>query len=210
MPEILLGIIAIVAGMVLCFRGLFAMRAAISVWGGFVGFALGTALASLATRTPPLSGPVGWIAAIAGAVLLAWASYAFYAVGVLATMGSIGFALGGAVPGLVGASGSLQTMAGVAGAVILVVVALATNLPELLLIVVSAAGGASVIVHGFHLLLGQVRLSAATVATLTWMRSPVWCLNVLFVVLFVSGLVVQLRRRSHANVRAAYQGLERS
>ena len=63
MSGILLGALAIIAGLIFCFRGYLALRTVIAIWGAFVGFALGSGLASAATGDPPLTGVIGWSAA---------------------------------------------------------------------------------------------------------------------------------------------------
>ena len=89
MSGILLGALAIIAGLIFCFRGYLALRTVIAIWGAFVGFALGSGLASAATGDPPLTGVIGWSAAVVGALLITWLSYAFYAVAVVMVMTSV-------------------------------------------------------------------------------------------------------------------------
>ncbi len=204
MSEVWLGIFAIVAGAVFCFRGYLAMRLAIAIWGGFVGFALGSSLAATAMGTAPLSGPIGWIAAIVGALLLAWLAYAFYVGAVIIGMGSVGFGLGVGLAGLIGGPSWVSTVSGAVGAVALVVLAMVTNLPRLLLVLVSASGGASAIVGGVSLLLGQLRLNSDLDAAVDLVTRQ-WWLGVATLVLFVAGTVVQLRGKSAANLRATYK-----
>ena len=46
MNDIVLGVLAILIGAVFCFRGYFAMRIIIPIWGAFAGFVLGAGLVS--------------------------------------------------------------------------------------------------------------------------------------------------------------------
>ena len=196
--------LAIVAGLIFCFRGYLAMRTVIAIWGAFVGFALGTSLASLATGSSPLSEVIGWVAAIAGALLIAGLSYAFYTVAVIMVMASVGFGLSAVIASFFDAPAWVDAVAGVVGAVLLVILALATNLPELLLIVVSASGGASAIVWGISLLLGELTSSQVLQQEIA-PTDQAWWLNVLLIVLFVSGIVVQMRHRRAGTLREAYR-----
>ena len=198
------GIIAIVAGAVFCFRGYLALRSVIAIWGGFVGFLLGSWIAAAVTSTAILAGPVGWIAAIVGALLLGWLAYAFYAGGVIIGMGSVGFGLGTALAGLLSLPTWAVAVAGAAGAVALVAVALATNLPRLLLVLVSAAGGASAIVGGVGLLVGQLRLDL-TLEALGGIAVRQWWLGLATLALFAAGVAAQLRGKSAATLRGAYK-----
>lgn len=204
MSYIWLGVIAIVAGLIFCFRGYLALRAVIAVWGGFVGFTLGASAVAAITQQPLLAGWFGWIAAIAGAVLLAWLAYAFYAVAVIVAMGSVGYALGSGAAALFGAPSWVGALVGLAGALVLVLVALVTNLPELLLILVAASGGASAIIAGIAVLLGGVPLSSLGTDALAQVIAENWWLNVVYFALLVAGIVTQLRKRSAASLRDSY------
>ncbi len=44
MDDILLGLLAVAAGALFCFRGAFAFRIVIPIWGAFVGFGFGAGL----------------------------------------------------------------------------------------------------------------------------------------------------------------------
>ena len=204
MSGILLGALAIIAGLIFCFRGYLALRTVIAIWGAFVGFALGSGLASAATGDPPLTGVIGWSAAVVGAMLITWLSYTFYAVAVVMVMTSVGFGLGAAIASFFNAPAWVDVVVGLAGAVLLVVLALATNLPEILLVVVSASGGASAIVVGISVLMAGLTSSTALPEDLAPADQP-WWLNVVFLVLFASGVVVQMRHRRPATLQEAYR-----
>lgn len=205
MSQIILGILAIAAGAVFCFRGYLAMRAVIGVWGGFVGFGVGASLVAAFTQQPLLSGPLGWVAAIVGAALIGGLAYTFYAVAVILAMGSVGFGLGSGAAGLFALPQWMLVVAGVIGAGALIALAVVTNMPEVLLILVAASGGASAIVAGIALVMGLVPLSGAEQGALGEVLGEHWWLNVAYLVLLGAGIVTQLRRRSTANLRASYR-----
>ncbi len=205
MSNVIVGIIAIVAGAVFCFRGYWAMRTVIGLWAGFVGFGLGAGLFAATAQQPPLAEPMSWVAAIVVALLLAWLAYAFYAAAVILTMGSVGFAVGGAIGSALGLSGGMFILAGLAGGLLLVLIAVVTNLPALLLIVATALGGGSAIVIGIALLMGWLPVSALTPdAAGSALTAHTW-LVIVELVLVVAGVLTQLRRRSTANLRAGYR-----
>lgn len=204
MAHLVWGIVAILVGLVFCFRGYVALRAVISVWGAFVGFNVGALGVALATHEAPLAGPLGWVVALLAAVLFGGLAYAFYAAAVIVVMGSVGFALGGALVGLFDPPGWVGWLGGVAGATLLVLVALFTNLPEVLLILVAASGGASATVMGVALVTGAITLAEVIPDALANALSQSLWLNALYLVLFIAGAVTQLRLRSASNLRAAY------
>lgn len=200
-----MGIIAIAAGAVFSFRGYWAMRTVIGLWAGFVGCGLGAGLFASIAQQPPLAEPMSWVAAIVVALRLAWLAYAFYAAAVILTMGSVGFAVGGAIGSALGLSGWMFILAGLAGGLLLVLIAVVTNLPALLLIVATALGGGSAIVIGIALLMGWLPVSALTPdAAGSALTAHTW-LVIVELVLVVAGVLTQLRRRSTANLRAGYR-----
>lgn len=204
MSQLIWGILAILAGIIFCFRGYLAMRTVIGIWGSFVGFGLGASLVAAATQEPPLAGVLGWIAAIVGALVLGGLAYAFYAVAVVLSMGSVGYALGAAVAGWITATTWVQVLFGIAGAALLIAIAVVTNMPEVLLILVAASGGATAIIAGVLLLMGLLPISNIQMDSLARIMAENWWVNVAYLVLFIAGVATQLSRRSTANLRASY------
>ena len=80
MKDILVGLLAVAAGLMFCFRGYLLMRIVIPVWGFFVGFALGGAIISAITDRAFLGTVLGWIVGVGsgasllsyGAIVLLW------------------------------------------------------------------------------------------------------------------------------------------
>ena len=204
MSQLIWGILAILAGIIFCFRGYLAMRTVIGIWGSFVGFGLGASLVAAATQEPPLAGVLGWIAAIVGALVLGGLACAFYAVAVVLSMGSVGYALGAAVAGWITATTWVQVLFGIAGAALLIAIAVVTNMPEVLLILVAASGGATAIIAGVLLLMGLLPISNIQMDSLARIMAENWWVNVAYLVLFIAGVATQLSRRSTANLRASY------
>ena len=204
MFSITVGIVAIIAGLIFCFRGYLAMRTAIGLWAAFVGFGLGATLFASITQQPLLTDPMSWVAAIAVAALFAWLAYAFYVAAVVIAMGSVGYGLGTSVAGLLGAPSRMLIAAGVGAALLLVVIALVTNLPAVLLIVAAAIGGASAIVTGVALFMGLLPVSDLDPGLVAPLVEEHNWLAVVHVVLVIAGIVTQVRRRSTADLRASY------
>lgn len=199
-----IGLIAVLAGLLFCFRGFLALRTLIAIWGAFVGFAVGAALtATLASEGVLVSG-LSWVISIVSALVFAWLAYAFYAVGVILTAGSTGYMLGLGFAAAVGAGGWLPTVFGLVGAAVLALLALVTNLPKVLLALVSASAGAAAIIIGAMILAGLVDVNQMTAESWTGVITDHWGWNLAYLVLFVAGLVSQLRFGRRHDVRAAY------
>ena len=199
MTNWVVGLIALIAGALFCFRGGAALRALLAVWGGFVGFALGAGVVAAASGRPPLSEPVDWIAAILGALILGSLAYAFYALAVVISVGSIGFAIGAGIATAAGATGTWAGVAGLAGGVLAAVLALTTQLPRLLLVLLGAVVGAAAMVGALMLLLGQLDVAGLTSGAFrTALEASPWWTGI-FLVLAVIGTFVQLRRPAAAD-----------
>ncbi len=145
-----------------------------------------------------------WATAIVVALLTAWLSFAFYAVGVLISMGAVGWGLGQFVSTLLHAPGWISFALGLVVAAGLVMVGWALDLPKALLIVLTAFIGAGSVVDGVQLLLG---------ARFDWASQIGWQLDLTghavwagaFVVLAGLGMVIQFRQHSDDTLRQAYQ-----
>nr|NLD40087.1 DUF4203 domain-containing protein [Actinomycetales bacterium] len=204
MSEVWLGVIAVLAGVLFCFFGAVAMRNIISIWGAFVGFALGATLAAGWTGAEPLGDVVGWIAALLGAFLFAGLAYAYYAFAVIVAVASVGYGLGGLAAVALGAGDGVAAIVGVVLAVVLAAVALATGLPHLLLVVLSATGGATAIVAGVMLLVGAVDSGDFAGQPVRDVVVQDWWWTLAWVVLAVAGFVAQSRVRRPARAQEAW------
>lgn len=193
MNEVVVGIISIVVGAAFCFRGWQLIRVILPLVGAFAGFVLGASIAADARGEELLGSAVGWIVAIAGALVLGLLVYAFYAVAIVVSMASIGFSLGAAAMIALDVTWSWLIIAvAVLVAILVAILAIAGNAPRVLLVVLSALSGASVIVSGLMLLLGQIDLDRFTpdgVAGLVDRRS--WW-YIVYGVLAVLGIIAQL------------------
>ncbi|NCD20102.1 MAG: DUF4203 domain-containing protein [Actinobacteria bacterium] len=208
MSHIWVGIITLLIGALFCFRGNVALRAVMALWGAFVGFWLGAGAASGLSGEPLLGGPISWIVALLVALLFGVLAYAFYALAVVIGMGSIGLGLGTAITAGLGVENSAVVIAvGVLGAVALAILAVTTNLPYVLLVVVSAIGGAAAMVGGLILVLGVVTLDADQAAIQDAVGTQ-WWWTVVHLALAVAGVVVQLRSGTRTDVRREWRQVE--
>jgi len=180
----------------------------LGLWGAVLGYLTGSAvyLALYQWLDGSVIGVIPiQVFAIAFALLAAWLSFAFYAIGVLLSMGSVGWGLGLMLAEATSAPGWLSFALGMVVAAGLVMVGWAMNLPKLLLVVLTAMVGAGAVVNGVLLLLNQQVLwfdnqawQAQTGANLAWTAA--------YIALAASGMVVQMRAHSEGTLREAYKG----
>ena len=207
MPELVVGVIAVLVGALLCFRGYAAMRLVISLFGAWVGFVVGARLVADAAGGSALAGVPGWVGALVGALVLGLLAYASYQVAVVLGFAAFGFTLGSAAMTALGVHTSWLVLAvAVLAGLALGLLAIRGNLPAVILVVLTALAGASVTVHGVMLLVGAAHV--ADLGQLTRTVAPAGQWFVLDGALVVLGLVVQSRSlyRSRRSMSAQWHG----
>jgi Domain of unknown function (DUF4203) len=206
MGQVWTGVIEIGFGLVLCFLGHSAARVVLGLWGAVIGYFGGSLLYIALYQW--LGG--GWIAAVpewvfsvALALVLAWLAFAFYAVGVLMSLGAAGWALGQALAQSMHLPAWLTVVLSLLIAAGLVVAGWTLNLPRLLLILVTAVVGAGGIIDGVQVLMGS---------RLAWTQDSLWRSDTNtalvwsggFLFLVVAGIVVQSRQHGEGSLRDSY------
>ncbi len=193
MSDWVAGLLAIVVGFVFCFQGFVAMRVVIAIWGAFAGFALGAGIGG--DESGVLGNTLSWILAIVLALLFAAIAYLYYAVSIALAMGSIGFMLGASALVALGVSWSwLIVLSGLALGVVLAFIAIAGDLPLIVLVVLSATAGASAITGGIMLLTGTLDTEQITrSAAITEELNDDWYWYVIWLVAAITGIIAQMR-----------------
>jgi hypothetical protein len=187
-------LLALLLGLALCFAGFRFFVLLLPLWAFFAGFLVtaqaiqevfgGTFLATIS----------GWVFGFVVGVVCAVLAYFSYYAAVVVLAASAGYELGvGILSGLGVSAGVLLFLVGVILAAAVVVAVVYLNLPKVLVIALTAGVGASLILTGVLLALGQI-----TLPTLTWgvvgdfIRSS-WLWFLVFLVLMVAGIFAQLR-----------------
>jgi Domain of unknown function (DUF4203) len=210
MNDIVLGLLALLIGAVFCFRGYFAMRVIIPIWGAFAGFVLGAGLISTG-GDEFLSTALSWIVGFAVALVFGLIAYLYYAVAVLLGMTAIGFVLGTTLMAALGVTWSwLVILVGVISAVVLAFVAIVGDMPMLLLTVLTAFAGATAITTGLMLLFGVIDTDGFDSTVTTRSAADDWWWYVIYLGLAIAGIISQIRENDlqQASLRAAWAGVD--
>jgi Domain of unknown function (DUF4203) len=205
--DVIYGLVAIAAGALFCFRGYLAFRFIIPLWGAFVGFSFGAGLIAEITGDGFLSTTMSWLVGLAFAFVFALLSYLFFAVAVVIAMGSIGFALGTSLMVAFGITWTwLIVLAGFALGVLLAFIAIAANMPMVVLIVLSALAGASALPAGIMLLVGAVDTDEFGDKAVTELANNDWWWYAVFAIFALVGLLAQVRsaERLRGSMRDAW------
>jgi hypothetical protein len=191
MNDAVIGLIAILVGLLACLAGYAVFRVVLPILGFFVGLGLGAQLAASLFSEPYLGSPLSWALAIVIGLVVATIAFVWWYVSVAVTIGGLGYAIGyGAAVGL-GADTTVLVIAGVAVAVVFALVALVLRVPIFIVILVTAFWGASALIGGVLILLnrvepGQLRNGTVDVVIHT---SPLWL--AVWVGLGIVGVLVQ-------------------
>jgi hypothetical protein len=197
MADILLGLLAIVAGGVMLLAGQFVLRLVIPVWGFFAGFAFGAGLVAELADERFLGSVLGWVLGLVFAVVFAVLAYLYYYVAIILAMGAFGFAIGSGVVVALGIDWScVAVLAGLVVGVILGLVSVLGNMPMIVLVVVSSFAGAVGVVGGLMLLVGSLNSADFTRGDFTTTVEDGWVWSLLLLVLAVVGIVIQARQQA--------------
>ena len=196
MSDVLVGLLAVLAGSVLCFRGYLTMRLIIPIWGAFAGFLLGAGLVANLTGDGLLSTLLGWVVGAVLGLVFGALAYLYFEVCVFVAMASIGFVLGSSLMVALDVHWTwLIVLAGIALGGVLAWFAIVGDLPMIALTVLPAMAGASTIVGGIMLLGGVFDVSDLDDVSVVERINdgPGWW--ALHVLLAVAGVIVQVRVR---------------
>ena len=197
MADIILGVLAIIAGGAMLIAGQFVLRLVIPIWGFFAGFAFGAGLVAGFADERFLGTVLGWVLGLVFAVIFAVLAYLYYYVAVVLAMGAAGFAIGS---GLVVALGIdwnwVAVLVGLAVGLVLGLVAVFANVPMIVLVVVGSIAGAVGVTGGLMLLVGSLNSADFSRGDFTDTVSNSFGWSLLLLVLALGGIAIQAMQRA--------------
>ena len=196
MADILLGILAILAGGAMLFAGQFVLRLVLPIWGFFAGFAFGAGLFAGLADERFLGTVLGWVSGFVFALIFAVLAYFSYAVAVVLAMAAFGYVIGAGTVVALGIDWNwVAVLVGVAVGAALGLVAVLGNMPMIVLAVASSLAGAVTVVAGLMLLVGSLNSADFTDGDVSRAADAGWGWYLLLVVLALVGIVAQTRAR---------------
>jgi hypothetical protein len=197
MADILLGILAIIAGIAMLVAGQFVLRLMIPIWGFFAGFAFGAGLVAGFADERFLGTVLGWVLGLVFALVFAILAYLYYYVAIVIAMGAAGFAIGSGIVVALGIDWNwVAVLVGLALGILVGLVSVFADIPMIMLIVIGSIAGAVGVVGGLMLLFGSLDTADFSRGDFTDTVSNNFLWWLLFVVLVVGGVVIQLRQRA--------------
>ncbi len=194
MRDVVFGLVAIVAGLVFCFRGFLTMRVVIPIWGAFAGFSLGAGLIAELTDNRFLRTAAGWMLGLGLALVFGLLAYLYYEVSIVIGAGAIGFVLGSTLMVALNVTWTwVIVLVGVAAGALLAAAAIMGDLPMIVLTVLTALGGASATVAGLMLLTGTLTADDLTRPSITENVEDSAAWWIIYAALALFGMVAQIR-----------------
>jgi hypothetical protein len=197
MADIVLGVLAIIAGGALLVAGQFVLRFMIPIWGFFAGFAFGAGIVAGFADEHVLGTVLGWVLGLVFAVVFAVLAYLYYYVAIVLAMGSAGFAIGSGIVVALGISWNwVAVLLGLAVGLVLGLLAVFTNLPMIVLVVVGSVAGAVGVTGGLMLLVGSLDSADFSRGDFSDSISNSFGWSLLLLVLALGGIAVQAMQRA--------------
>ena len=197
MTDVLLGLLAIIAGGAMLLAGQFVLRLVLPVWGFFAGFVFGAGIVADFANEHFLGTVLGWVLGLVFALVFAVFAYLYYYVAVVIAMGAFGFAIGSGIVVAFGITWNwLVVLVGLVVGVVVALVSIFANVPMIVLVVLGSVAGAVGVVGGLMLVLGALNSADFSRGDFTNTVSNSFGWTLLLVVLAVGGILVQARQRA--------------
>jgi hypothetical protein len=137
---------------------------------------------------------MSWVVGLLVAIFAAVLAYLYYAVAVILLAGFVGYQLGTGIMTWIGFKpGFLPFLVGLVFALGIGALAIFLRLPKLLVIVLTALGGAGTILAGFFLALGRVSLDSLQFSEVGAILRDNWLWGLIFLVIAALGFYFQWR-----------------
>ena len=197
MADILLGILAIIAGIAMLVAGQFVLRLMIPIWGFFAGFAFGAGLVADFADERFLGTVLGWVLGLVFALVFAILAYLYYYIAIVIAMGAAGFAIGSGIVVALGIDWNwVAVLVGLVLGILVGLVSVFADIPMVMLVVIGSIAGAVGVVGGLMLLFGSLNTADFSRGDFTDTVSNNFLWWLLFVVLVLGGVVIQVRQRA--------------
>ncbi len=155
-PDSVVGVLAILIGLVACLAGYVVFRVVLPILGFLVGLGIGAQLAAAFLNEPYLGSLLSWVVAIVVGLVVAAIAFLWWYVSVALAVAGLGYAIGfGATAGL-DLPATPSVAVGVVVAVVFAVAAIVLRVPIGIVIVVTAFWGASALIGGILVLFDRV------------------------------------------------------
>ena len=207
MADIILGLLAIIAGGAMLVAGQFMLRLVIPIWGFFAGFAFGAGIVASFADEHFLGTVLGWVLGLVFALIFAVFAYLYYYVAIVLAMGAAGFAIGSGIVVAFGIDWNwVAVLVGLVIGLVLGLLAVVGNMPMIVLVIVGSLAGAVGVTGGLMLLVGSLNSADFSRGDFTDTVSSSFGWSLLLLVLAIGGIVIQAAHRAlmRRNIREVW------
>lgn len=188
--------VMLILGAILLLGGYRFFLIMLPIFGFFVGFGLGAEVIANIFGTSLLADITGWITGAVVGIVFAILSYLFWIVGVALVSGAIGYALGSGLMYAIGLDpGFISWLVGIVVAVVVVIAVLMLNVQKYAVIIITALGGAGLLVGGVMLTFGGITGLTLDDMNRAVVRSAIgesWFWLLIYLVLAIAGVAWQI------------------
>jgi hypothetical protein len=191
---IIVGLLAIAVGAGWATYGLKFFTIMLPIWAFFFGLLMGVQWGQDIFGQGFFGTITSWVIGGVFAIALALLSYFWYYAAVSIAVGAIGYALGVGLMDFLNIDASiLGIIVGLIVGGIFLVAALATGFPAILIVIVSAIGGAATVVNGVLLIIGRIHLEDLSSGLVGGILTDTFIGIVAWIVLAALAFAYQLR-----------------
>jgi Domain of unknown function (DUF4203) len=145
-------LIGLVFGLIVAFNGYKLFLVLLPIWGFLFGFVFGAQTLQAIFGDGFLATATSWVSGFVVGLIFAVLSYLFYIIAVALFSGAAGYALGVGFMGLLGIQyGVLTWLVGIVVGVVVAAVVILLNLQKWAIIIITAFGGAGIIIYSILL-----------------------------------------------------------
>jgi hypothetical protein len=192
--QLLMAILAVVIGLAFTFGGWRFFLLLLPLWAFVVGFSLGTEGMRSLFGDGTFATVTSWVVGLVVALVFAALSYLYYYAAIVILAGLVGYTIGASAWGIIGnEQGVIAFVIGLVVGVVVAIAALALNVPRYLVIVLTALGGAAVIIAGWFLLIGKVPADNVTWWQVGQLIKDSWFYLIVWALIAAAGILAQLR-----------------
>lgn len=190
---ILLGLVALAIGAAFCFYGFRFFLILLPLWAFLVGFSLGAQLIAEWFGQGFLATVTGWVVGFVVGAGFALISYLWYWAAVVLLGGGVGYLIGVGLMAMIGVHGFLGIAVGLVLAVVFAIGTILFAVPRVLVVVLTAIGGAAMLVGGVLLALGIIPVDSLKDGVLGAFLQNNLLWGLIFIAFAVIGAFYQLR-----------------
>jgi hypothetical protein len=192
--QLVMAILAVVIGLAFAFGGWRFFLLLLPLWGFVVGFSLGTEGMRALFGDGTFATVTSWVVGLVVALVFAALAYLYYYAAIAILAGLVGYTLGASAWGIIGnEQGVIAFVIGLVVGVVFAIAVLALNVPRYLVIVLTALGGAAVIIAGWFLLIGKVPADNVTWWQVGQLIKDSWFYLIVWALIAAAGILAQLR-----------------